>query len=237
MIHELLDKDMHVEDKSDTPLNEPIPNVMPEPVVHEVAQNAGSSETDTNKTDTTTDRAEDDIDIEQSQLASEQPAEPQVKLKVPPEGLKITETEREYIKRISPLIGSTPRTIKRFINIYRLIRAHQDLSRIDEKEEYLIVIFILTMHLGIYKEKADSLFFAIREHRSINLDDILKLFTDDESKNVYLTLMDEKLKDLLAVKAVSIQKYISFIRRFSFNALEEQIPLIQMRDSKDKDLN
>ncbi|MDZ7604416.1 MAG: hypothetical protein U5K79_02260 [Cyclobacteriaceae bacterium] len=151
----------------------------------------------------------------------------EMKQEVPPEGLKITSTEREYIKKISPLIGSTPRTIKRFINIYRLIRAHQDLSGIDEDKEYLIVIFILAMHLGVCKEKADDLFYKMREITGSTLIYILDLLGGDVFEDIRDHLKSAGFQDLLNAEAGAFVEYLSFVRRFSFNAIDEPIPMIQ----------
>lgn len=42
--------------------------------------------------------------------------------------LNISQEEIDFIKNISPLIGETPRAIKRFINTYRLVRSHENFT-------------------------------------------------------------------------------------------------------------
>jgi hypothetical protein len=44
-------------------------------------------------------------------------------LAAPTEGLKITEKELEFMDGVAPLMPRTPRSVKRFVNIYRLYKA------------------------------------------------------------------------------------------------------------------
>ncbi len=234
MIHELLEKDIHDENETDSNVDELSTENVNEPI-------PGESKDSVLKEQKTSQQQKDqpNNEIDEGKEEVQEPAqstEPEKKPDIPPEGLRITETERNYIKKISPLIGSTPRTIKRFINIYRLIKAHQVLQSINADKEYLIVIFVLTMHLGKYKEKADDLFVKMRENQNSGLKEILNSMEGEEYKDIRLSLGFGDLQGLFDVEVGDFVDYLSFIRRFSFNALDEPIPLIQTREGKDSDV-
>lgn len=234
MIHELLEKDILDENASDSKVDELSTENVHKPIPEET-KDSGLKEQKTLQQNN--DQPNEEIDEGKEDVQETGPSSgPEKKSVVPPESLRITETERNYIKKISPLIGSTPRTIKRFINIYRLIKAHQGLQSINDNKEYLIVIFVLTMHLGIYKDKADDLFFRMRENQNRSLREILSSMEGEEFKDIKLNLVFDDFEKLINVEAGDFVDYLSFIRRFSFNALDEPIPLIQRRDGKVSDL-
>lgn len=59
--------------------------------------------------------------------------------------LKLTAEEVNYIIQLADNIGNTPRTIKSFINIYRIIRSHHIINKIisNFSQEYPIIILLL----------------------------------------------------------------------------------------------
>ncbi len=235
MIHKLLEKDIQEEIQTETNKNQPLPNAITPPNSNNVLVDALRPQA--NQLNQQAPQNQPEEGKTQDPSKERKPSsEPEMKQEVLPEGLKITSSEREYIKKISPLIGTTPRTIKRFINIYRLIRAHQDLTGIDEDQEYLIVIFILAMHLGVYKEKADELFYKLREDQNSRLKSILDTLEGDDFKGIRNNLELAGFENLFNVKASEFVEYLSFVRRFSFNALNEPIPMIQKREVKGNDL-
>jgi hypothetical protein len=48
-----------------------------------------------------------------------------------PEGLRLRSVEREFLERLTPLLG-TPRAIKKLVNLYRLLRLGVGADRLDE---------------------------------------------------------------------------------------------------------
>jgi hypothetical protein len=72
---------------------------------------------------------------------------------LPPRPLDITDSEVEAMAEVSPLMGSTPRTVKRFVNTYRLLKARafdpvafDDLR--DELGDHQVVAFLLALVTG-----------------------------------------------------------------------------------------
>ena len=233
MIHELLEKDIQIEVRPEINIEESSTNELNGPVSHESKDDEPK---DSNSQEQNTQPNEQSNEGKEENHEPDASSESDGKSDIAPEALRISETEREYIEKISPLIGTTPRTIKRFINMYRLIRAHENLASVKDEKEFLIVIFILTMHLGVYKEKADALFYKLRENLNSSLKKILDMLEGEEFKDIRYALIFNNLHELLKIEAGDFVDYLSFIRRFSFNALEEQIPMIQIREVKGKDL-
>jgi hypothetical protein len=82
------------------------------------------------------------------------------------ENLSISEEELEFMKNISPIIGSTPRTVKRYGNLYRLLRVHSDLPNysIDKLEVYQSVMLLLSISVS-NGSIARPFFTALRESK------------------------------------------------------------------------
>ena len=72
---------------------------------------------------------------------------------VPAQSLQISEAEIEAMAEVSPLIGTTPRTVKRFVNTYRLLKARAfDATTFDRRRDGLgdheVVAFLLALVTG-----------------------------------------------------------------------------------------
>ena len=118
------------------------------------------------------------------------------------------------------IVSDTPRTIKRFVNIYRIIRSHGDLNyrTVEEQkfEDLLKVMFILGMVVGKYKYRAARLF---KQCNSRSRDKIAVLLGADEETKPIVKMLDdhEILRPLLEVRGEDMTHYIAFVSRFSFN--------------------
>lgn len=82
---------------------------------------------------------------------------------VTPASLILHWEEGEYMRNLSWLIGNTPRTVKRFVNMYRIIRAHEGLSYEDDrdKKSLMIIMFILTVRTGPFNDVSTDLLNVI----------------------------------------------------------------------------
>ncbi|MFN8777108.1 MAG: P-loop NTPase fold protein [Flavobacteriales bacterium] len=70
-----------------------------------------------------------------------------------PDDLILSETEIGNIQELSWLLGNNPRAIKRFANIYRIIRAHESLSlQTESKDRQLrLLAFFIALKTGPYR--------------------------------------------------------------------------------------
>ncbi|MEQ8470686.1 MAG: P-loop NTPase fold protein [Marinoscillum sp.] len=141
---------------------------------------------------------------------------------VTPRDLQLTKDELDLLKEIAWLLGKSPRTIKRFINIYRLIRAHEHLSYDDENkhDDFLSVMFFLALNIGVCREYAEVICETLKVDRDLLLSDAfdqvpkLKKVKDQIFKN-------RALKKLLDFKGERLLTYSEFVHRFSFSRVNE----------------
>ncbi len=137
-------------------------------------------------------------------------------IETPPD-LTITPEELNQIKKISELVGNTPRTIKRFVNLYRILRAHSQLSHDSlSKNEKLAIMFTLAINIGKYKVEAKRLFDDIRNENNYPLS---KYLTNSNYIVFYNQLKKNGMEDVLDLFCEDINKHLPFIERFSFDEI------------------
>ena len=133
--------------------------------------------------------------------------------------LILNEYELEDIKKLSPILGNTPRSIKRFVNIYRIVRAHDNIADQNLKQEdYQIIMFLLALPIGKYKEVAEDIYNIL--HLDSTEGSLADFLGKNEADQVdpYPKLMAELNKSpILNLKNDKFQKHLPFIRRFNFN--------------------
>ncbi|HSK54683.1 MAG TPA: P-loop NTPase fold protein [Jiangellales bacterium] len=94
-----------------------------------------------------------------------------------PEGLHVTAEEARWLAGLAPLVGSTPRTVKRFVNAYRVLKARSPLPRVFAAEmgpdsEYRRAAFLLAVLVGC-EEYALVFVPALRSGRHGSLGEVL----------------------------------------------------------------
>ncbi|WP_027420428.1 P-loop NTPase fold protein [Crocinitomix catalasitica] len=134
--------------------------------------------------------------------------------------LKLSKEEFNYLKEMIWLIDNSPRSIKRFTNIYRIVRSHENLtySKASKNRDFLMVMFVLGLNLGSYKESASELFETLSNYPEKSLGKILQSSENELLKMVFDKVKSVKLIDeLLDFKGGEFLKHIPFIKRFSFD--------------------
>lgn len=87
-------------------------------------------------------------------------------LYVSPASLKIGQPEIDFLNALVPLLGNVPRTAKRFVNIYRIIRAHEYIKRGNmNHEDYKVIMFLLVLPVGVYKKNLSGTICPYRKSR------------------------------------------------------------------------
>jgi len=148
------------------------------------------------------------------------------------ENLELSQLEVDQIKEILFFVGNTPRTAKRYINIYRIIRAHKrpDSDKELTNEDHLAIMFLLAIGIGDHKRFAFELMQQMRENQGTLLNTVVKKVEgkkeneDDlkKFKSAFDKLKDEpNLEPLLKLKGKDFEVHIPFVRRFSFGKEEE----------------
>lgn len=178
-------------------------------------------------------------EMSEEETSGEEEAEEEAETDIPPglkvvtpESLRLQWEEGEYMRNLSWLIGNTPRTVKRFVNMYRIIRAHEGLSYEDDesKNDLLSIMFLLALQNGQYHQYSESILTAIFNGiGGPTFSDVIHIeishATDDKVeylKNTYSEFLNqfrnsETFRMLRDVSCTKIYGYCRFIKRFSFN--------------------
>lgn len=154
---------------------------------------------------------------EASSPAENTPPAPQKIVAIAPENVLITSEEKEYLQLLSCLIGTNPRTIKRYINIYRIVKTH-DNKQVANKERMITLLMLTALFTGQFKETAYKMFQIGNE--SVILMNATKVNTLNahalQKHFSTLSKQDPILKKLLEKPIGSMQEYSEFIQRFSY---------------------
>jgi hypothetical protein len=143
------------------------------------------------------------------------------------EYVRLSEREIRLLGEFAIVVGSNPRAIKRFVNVYKIVRGHEDLpcgeSPMDT--DLMIVMWLLALPTGSYKMLAASFQAFIEDPMN-----------HDKSLNYFLTRADpvsaefdamrgnlsketdsnEALVQLKEEPAFVFLKHCSFVGRFTF---------------------
>lgn len=153
------------------------------------------------------------------------------------ESIKFSEKEVELIQSMSPILGTNPRAIKRYINIYRVIKAHEDF-KLDHNKlelEIITVVFLIALPIGKYKDLYKSFSNDLVEQNETNTlatyllkhtlkDDYNELIKyknnkEDNLKTELFNVLVNISNNLLSQDMLEFRKQHKFIKRFTFNNL------------------
>jgi KAP family P-loop domain/TIR domain len=147
------------------------------------------------------------------------------------ERLQITEEEIKFMQAINFLIGDSPRTIKRYINIYRIIRTHKsfDQESKDLSEQYFSAMILLAVITGT-PEQAGHFFKALEAYDNTAMfEKFINTHAAAQKKvadfrSVFLKLSgfleSESGRKIGKLKIRDFKRHTSLIGRFSFRSLE-----------------
>ena len=146
---------------------------------------------------------------------------------VKPETLQISRDEINFMQEISFLVGDSPRTIKRYINIYRIIRTHSlfEFNGGDEIEYYYATMFLLSVITGL-PEITKNFFELIQSAEpTISFEGLLANYLSPlDKKSQKLTELsallkettDEKMNLFSKITLDRFQCNLELVSRFSF---------------------
>lgn len=118
--------------------------------------------------------------------------------------VSISIEELDYIKSLSSLIPSTPRNIKRFINIYMIVRSHEKIHTYHDNKHYQSIIFLLT--IVFINPKSLS---QINDQKSLN----------ELIQNTDLSEVDDEVKQSIKrLNFNTVKEHLKFLLRFSFRS-------------------
>ena len=134
------------------------------------------------------------------------------------ERLVFSDAELKYMQRISPLFGHTPRTINRYINIYRIIKAHGSLRVIESfsEDEFMPIMFILGVVVGHASHAEEFLAEVAKTSDNMIFQDFLK--TKKLNKNL-VAAIKPLASDIKVMYMENFKRNLELISRFSFRIL------------------
>lgn len=147
---------------------------------------------------------------------------------IKPDTLQVSDEEVGFIQQLSFLIGNSPRTIKRYTNIYRIIRTHSrlELEGNAEMDNYLAVMVLLGVITGM-PEEAKGLFQHISEAEGDEkfYEQLEKYVTATSKERNPLWQLFEKIHEgdsnslgrIADITMDKFQKNIELVSRFSFH--------------------
>ena len=145
--------------------------------------------------------------------------------------LEISEEEIKFMQRIGFLIGRSPRTIKRYINMYRIIRTHARFAFLDKNEmdHYFAAMVLLAFITGLPGEARlifDRIMLALDEELFGNFLKEYKTSSIDRELGQELQQLlhqmqfpkegDVEIKRLDQIPMSRFKKNLPLISRFSF---------------------
>ena len=144
------------------------------------------------------------------------------------EHLSLSDSEVKLFQEMSGIIGVNPRAIKRFVNIYRIVRAHEGLTlNSNDDSEYLALMFLLALPMGpfnsIHKEIIQSINSIGSKNPDAVLGDLLSL--DKPSEPILIgelrkIISQSEIKELIRnLNLLNLSQHNKFIQRFTFSDL------------------
>lgn len=141
--------------------------------------------------------------------------------------LELSEKEIELLQEMSLIIGPSPRAIKRFINIYRIIKAHEDFGYEDQNDPAEIRAVLLLLALPIGKFKKLNQWFENYINQSPDQNRIFDAFKTDIIQNLdeelrplsteFEAVLNQDMKELCNQKIILFKQHLPFINRFTYN--------------------
>jgi predicted KAP-like P-loop ATPase len=145
------------------------------------------------------------------------------------EALDITDIECELLQSMSEIIGTNPRAVKRFVNIYRIVKTHEEFNfnNATKEAELSVVMFLLALPMGKFKNLIDS-FESFVGEETIAFETLNDYVNPTPSiggkKNEDLIKRKNELKIILQNSGIKtsemdvdlFRKYNPFIKRFTF---------------------
>jgi hypothetical protein len=145
-----------------------------------------------------------------------------------PARLQLTGREIELLEQFSVMVGNNPRAIKRFVNVYHIVRAHEGLQyKIEhEEKELTVIMFLLALPIGPFR-KLSNLFMSFINHPD-NLVKNMGHFLNstykmieankrDLKRSLEVALNSTEIADILQnAEASTFLHHNTFIKRFTF---------------------
>jgi len=131
--------------------------------------------------------------------------------RINPSELALTEYERKMMIFMAPLISSSPRALKRFVNMYRMVRAHNNFREIYQGEKhYEVALLFLALTLGANAEAHAWIKLLLRTQNN-------ELFSDIQPMPSVVTELAPQVGSILQYEISHYKDVLGLVDRFGFN--------------------
>lgn len=136
--------------------------------------------------------------------------------------LTLTDEEMQLIQSMSLIIGSSPRGIKRFVNIYKIIKAHDDFPTKINKERVQGILFLLALPIGEFKKLYPDFIEYLEDDANgpMQVRDFLNIRYGNEQQDLNewkQELFNILITENIALNVEDVKMYYPFIQRFSYH--------------------
>jgi hypothetical protein len=157
-----------------------------------------------------------------------------VKFDLTPKSLDLRERELNFMEALAPILGRSPRSVKRFVNIYRLIKvslpSHEQVEFLKEDiiiSQYQAVMFLLAIETGLQALSSTMLGMLMDDFNSYGkapkfFKEFLETLSDDSSKREEIIrlqawLVDNSVNYWGKLEISKFSNWAPLISRYSFN--------------------
>jgi len=143
------------------------------------------------------------------------------------EFLELTETEITLLSDMGEVVGCNPRAVKRFVNIFKIVKVHEDYAGNQQysEEGLAAALFIIALSTGQYRSLIQS--FENYLYSPVQAKKTLSDYLQDQGigsdkdwlikKALSASVILTGRKDILnRLKVEELEQYYRFIRRFTF---------------------
>jgi hypothetical protein len=142
--------------------------------------------------------------------------------------LDLSELEVELLQDMGEIIGANPRAIKRFVNIFKIAKAHEDFTIEEEnnREELLAILFLLALSTGQFRCLTPSFETYIEDPRNEDKPMTLYLqnnqiekYTEQRNELYVILSNNSNYHTLQNLEVKNFNKHNVFVKRFTFKSI------------------
>lgn len=179
---------------------------------------------------------------EETEVEQEQESISELSLDMPL--VKFKRMEVDFIKAIAPILGDSPRTIKRFLNVYRLIKSNDKLREKGTLDNYQELLVLLTIIAAAPAISQQFFHLLMNDYKTQNI--TLRAFIQNLKKQHFQTeqsnpdyhekvnqelrdlnnFIDYEPKDKDEEKAKAKEKVVEQILNIKLDELRELVPVV-----------
>ncbi len=143
--------------------------------------------------------------------------------------LEMSDSELTFFQQLGAIVGRSPRAVKRFINLYRILKASHKKARVvgfsEQNGDFQVPLFLLAVICGSPKE-AEQLFRFFKQQDDNNslqhtLSDAAN-FLETAGWSHLVNALNESVDIIGQLELKSIKDWISDVARFSYREWVEQ---------------